>query len=459
MKNINRNVTDNEETIVKSGGHINEFLWLCAGVNRRVLRQCPTDYAKYAGIGGTILFTALMAMLSGGYALYTVFHNQFTAILFGIFWGLLIFNLDRFIVNTMYSDGKVTISRREFFSGLPRIIMSIFLGIVISTPLELKIYEKSINTEIKTLKQNKLKELLLDDNAKLEEYKAKKDEILNRDIVDAAVGAAGNAYNAVSTELAPLQMKYNQIQAEINRLVAQRRTISQIKYPQRYDALSKKIDSKALERNRLKPRIDELQAKRAANDEEYRKAINENKNRRNADLDEIDNRIDELENKIENAEKEYEPQLKDEFDGFQGRMMAFSSLKENSSTWWAALFISLLFILIETAPTFFKMMIASGPYDDLLRAEMHRAKVLADKRISDLNDEINTEVQISTAKNKERLETEVIANKKLMEKLAKTQAELLQNAIDKWKEDEMEKIAQNPSLYIKGNNQEDDNQS
>lgn len=457
MKNINRNVTDNEETIVKSGGHINEFLWLCAGVNRRVLRQCPTDYAKYAGIGGTILFTALMAMLSGGYALYTVFHNQFTAILFGIFWGLLIFNLDRFIVNTMYSDGKVTISRRELFSGLPRIIMSIFLGIVISTPLELKIYEKSINTEIKTLKQNKLKELLLDDDAKLEEYNAKRDEILNRNIVDAAVGAAGNAYNDASTELAPLQTKYNQIQAEINRLVAQRRTISQIKYPQKYETLSKQIDSKALERNRLKPRIDELQAKKAANDEEYRKAINENKNRRNADLDEIDNRIDELENKIKNAEKEYEPQLKDEFDGFQGRMMAFSSLKENSSTWWAALFISLLFILIETAPTFFKMMIASGPYDDLLRAEMHKARVLADKRISDLNDEVNTQVQISTAKNKERLETEVTANKELMKKLAKTQAELLQNAIDKWKEDEMAKIAQDPSLYIKGNHQPDDN--
>lgn len=117
----------------------------------------------------------------------------------------------------------------------------------------------------------------------------------------------------------------------------------------------------------------------------------------------------------------------------------------------------LLFVIIETAPTFFKMMIASGPYDDLLRAEMHKARVLADKRISDLNDEVNTQVQISTAKNKERLETEVTANKELMKKLAKTQAELLQNAIDKWKEDEMAKIAQDPSLYIKGNHQPDDN--
>jgi len=42
----------------KKCGFINEFLWTCAGVNKAVLRQCPSDYAKYAGIGGTILFTA-----------------------------------------------------------------------------------------------------------------------------------------------------------------------------------------------------------------------------------------------------------------------------------------------------------------------------------------------------------------------------------------------------------------
>ena len=137
--------------MVKWGGLLNEFLWICSGVNRKILRQCPTDYAKYAGIGGTILFTALMAMLSGGYAMFTVFKNPTMSIVLGVFWGLLIFNLDRFIVNTMYSDGLVTISWREFYSGLPRIIMAIFLGIVISTPLELKIYEDGIDNEIEAM--------------------------------------------------------------------------------------------------------------------------------------------------------------------------------------------------------------------------------------------------------------------------------------------------------------------
>ena len=134
---------------IKWGGWLNEFLWVCAGVNRKVLRQCPTDYAKYAGIGGTILFTALMACLSGGYALSFVFDNDAVGVAFGIFWGMLIFNLDRFIVNTMYSDGKVTISARELKAGLPRIIMAIFLGLVISAPLEMRIFHEQIDAQLK----------------------------------------------------------------------------------------------------------------------------------------------------------------------------------------------------------------------------------------------------------------------------------------------------------------------
>ena len=74
--NVNSNRDSNN---IVWGGLINEFLWLCAGVDRKILRQCPTDYAKYAGIGGTILFTALMATLSGGYAFSTVFDSLYSA--------------------------------------------------------------------------------------------------------------------------------------------------------------------------------------------------------------------------------------------------------------------------------------------------------------------------------------------------------------------------------------------
>ena len=431
------------------GKVLNEFLWTCAGVNKRIIRQCPTEYAKYAGMGGTIFFTACMAALSGGYAISTVFDDTRISCVFGLFWGFLIFNLDRLIVNTMYSDGKVTISWKELCSGLPRIVMAIFLGIVISTPLELKIYEKSINTEIKTLKEKKLKELLAADEAKLEELNVRKEQILSRDVVDVAAGGAGEAFNTNSKELLGIQAEYTKLQAQINRIVLQRKQFSQIDNPSQYNKLSNQIHSLSAKRNALRPQITKLQSEIAGNNKDYRDAVNQNSLQKRKDLESIDKDIDAIKIKIDDAEKIYRPQLSDEFDGFQGRMMAFSSLKENESTKWAAFFISLLFIIVECAPTFMRMMVADGSYEEILEAEKHKIRVLASKRISDLNDEINTEVKISTEKNSKRLELELQANKELMEKLSKTHAELLQIALDKWREEELEKIKNDPSSFIK----------
>ena len=98
-----------------------------------------------------------------------------------------------------------------------------------------------------------------------------------------------------------------------------------------------------------------------------------------------------------------------------------------------------------------RMMVADGSYEKLLEAEQYKIKVLADKRISDINDEINTEVQITTEKNRQRLEEEIKANEELMKKIAKTQTELLQIALEKWREEELAKINENPSEYIKTN--------
>ena len=94
------------------------------------------------------------------------------------------------------------------------------------------------------------------------------------------------------------------------------------------------------------------------------------------------------------------------------------------------------------------MMMEDGPYDDLLRAQKYKTKVLADKSISDVNDAVNTCVRISTMKNEKRLEAETIANEEIMAKIARAQAELLETAIAGWKEIELEKIRQNPSAYV-----------
>jgi uncharacterized PurR-regulated membrane protein YhhQ (DUF165 family) len=53
------------------------------------------------------------------------------------------FNLDRFIVSTIR---KRETKASEFLQATPRIILAIIIAIVISKPLEIKNFEKEINT-------------------------------------------------------------------------------------------------------------------------------------------------------------------------------------------------------------------------------------------------------------------------------------------------------------------------
>lgn len=370
---------------------LNELLWTCSGADKRILRKCPTDYAKYAGIGGTILFTALMAMLSGGYAVYKIFSNEAVAVCFGIFWGLLIFNLDRFMVNTMYSDGTHRITKEELKGGMPRIILAIFLGIVISTPIEMRIFQD----QIKVVAQQKRNEVKKNLNVGTKELYEERDKYQKE------IDKAGSDWN-----------------------------IAEEKAQNEYDGTGGSKTKGA--------------------------GISYNEKRKEAELKEDIYRNIERKNKpiIAQIDKEIsEKRTQDDknvngLKGFAAELDALYSMK-GTTLLVARLLVSLLFIAIEVIPTLFKMMMSSGPYDDLRRAEMHRVRVLSDKEISDINDYVNTQVKISVAKNKATLEAEQAANKELLEKLALAQTELLQTAIDEWKARELAEIRKDPSKYLK----------
>ncbi len=129
---------------------LNNFFLLCSGVDLKLIDSCSNgEQNKYAGIGATVFFTAVMATLAASYALFTVFDNIYTSIFFGIIWGLLIFNLDRFIVSTIKKNDS---KWKEFLQAVPRIILAIIITVVISKLLELKIFEKEINQVLLTEK-------------------------------------------------------------------------------------------------------------------------------------------------------------------------------------------------------------------------------------------------------------------------------------------------------------------
>jgi hypothetical protein len=131
---------------------VTRFFLFCSGSDLELLKKCPTETGKYVGIGATIFFTGVFAAFAAGYSLYTVFDNVWAAGFFGMIWGLMIFNLDRYIVSSMRKDVR---GSREFMIALPRVILALIISIVIARPLELKIFEKEIEPELVVMTQEK----------------------------------------------------------------------------------------------------------------------------------------------------------------------------------------------------------------------------------------------------------------------------------------------------------------
>ena len=449
MEEKKANVEIEEST--RKPGLYNNFMWWCAGVNRDVLRQCPTEWAKYAGMGGTIFSTACMATLSGGYAISTVFDNTIVAVLFGLFWGfVIIFNMDRLIVNTMYSDGKETISLKELGSGSPRILIAIFLGLVISAPLELRIYESEINVKIGEKIKEKKDQYISRDKNRIDSLTNVISEIRDKaENIPIGIALSGQAQQ-IQSSLLEEQARLNNIRSKIKDLQHQRSTIEP--NSDSYSNISKRLHDKYIERDKQNAIVRRLQGDLGRISNEYSDAIKKSEVQKDELIKTIQLQIAGAQSAMSDSTS-YNKLIDEEYGGFEARMAAFNEMREeNPSTNRSAWCITLLFIIIEIVPTIMRMMVADGSYEKLLEAETHRFKVLADKRISDLNDLVNTEVQISTKKNRQRLEAEVLANKELIEKVAKVQAELLQTAIDKWREEELAKIEKDPSAYIKTNN-------
>lgn len=178
---------------------LQRFFIFCSGSDTDILEQCSSgEKTKYAGIGATVFFTAVMATIAAAYALFTVFDNPYIALFFGFIWGLLIFNLDRFIVSTIKKRDRFF---DELIQASPRILLAIIIAIVISKPLEIKIFEKEINQVLLEEKNDMTlanqEQLALQFTPSLETL-TQQNEVLKKEVIDkeAEVNALYETYIA-----------------------------------------------------------------------------------------------------------------------------------------------------------------------------------------------------------------------------------------------------------------------
>jgi hypothetical protein len=120
------------------------LIWL-SGAQPDILAQCKHDRAKYIGVGSAVLVTSSMAAVSMSFALRIALDAQLAvAIPFAVAWGLAIMSLDRWLVVSLVRQSPL----RYFMLALPRLLLGLLFGIIISTPLTLQIFHVEIANQI-----------------------------------------------------------------------------------------------------------------------------------------------------------------------------------------------------------------------------------------------------------------------------------------------------------------------
>ena len=293
---------------------LKQFFILCSGTDKNLLETCSDgEQTKYAGIGATVFFTAVMAFIASSYALFTVFDNIYTASFFGLIWGLLIFNLDRFIVSTIRKRDRIW---SEFLQATPRIILAMIIAIVISKPLEIKIFEKEINTVL--LKEKN--DLALANKKQVANY-FKSDVEKNKAEIDSLKS------NTLKKE------------KEINTLYATYITEAEGTSGTKKLGKGPVYKEKRDKHDASLKAFDTIQKANAA-----KIAVLEKKDKK-------------LQEDLEKKVNETQPII-DSFDGLMARINALGKLP-----WLPSFFIMLLFLAIETSPIIAKLLSPKGEYD------------------------------------------------------------------------------------------------
>ncbi|HAZ04540.1 MAG: hypothetical protein A2W95_11790 [Bacteroidetes bacterium GWA2_40_14] len=370
------------------------FCW-CSGARLYLLKRCPTDFNVFFGIGMIVFLTGVMATLSGSYAFFTIFQNPYLAMGFGLFWGTLIFFFDWYLVSSLKKENKFI---KELITASPRIILAVFLAVVISRPLELKLFESEINGQLETMSQEKYNK-----------YK----EVVGVSFI----------------EVEQLQNQNKEFQRTIDELLTQRNML--------FELLVEEAEGRSPIAKTGKGSV--YREKKAEYDR-VNKIYEEEKARLYPLIDANNRRLSQLKSERDQQLVSGNQTLRSAI-GFLARLEAYGQLGEqNKGIRYTGWFILFMFICIETGPMFVKLISKRGAYDELLSLE--EAKVISQSRqeltqISEKTHRLNT---VEKMKSQARLDEELEYSKDFARLLVEAQAEVGREHIKRWKERELRKI-------------------
>ncbi len=417
---------------------ISRFLLSLSGANLELLEECPRDRGRYMGIGGAVLSTSLMGGFAAALALQmTVDAPPAAAVGFGVVWGLIIMNLDRWLVASTNRDSSWW---RSMLILLPRLALAVVIGGIIAEPLILRVFQPEIEAELETMqgeRQRSFEASLLDDPTT---------ERMNALTVaieaDRAVVRQGATAGDLSEdpEVARLRTERTDLRSQRDEVIAQidceaRGTCGTATY------------GEGPEFRRLTERRAELDAELLALETELDEAETAAAESRTAgsvaaltsaqaDIDAGMAELGLLQSEMEARRSEF-LRFNDERTGLLARMEALDRITEENavlaSRFWA---LRIFVILIDSLPVLVKMMMVFSPptmYERRAKAlnERESAQLEADAKKYPEATEILSELVIDEAKVNYRLHSN--ATEQVNTKVVETETEIAGVVLDNWK--------------------------
>lgn len=390
---------------------ISRFIWWIGGGIPHLLERYPTEQGKYYGIGGAIIFTCILAMISSYIALSVIVDDPLIKIPASVLWGLMILNLDRFITVSMKKRGneldyvntseRVYGVMREILPAIPRFIIAIIIGFLISIPLELRIFDDEVNQQLHEVQTREMaryeKNVESDKSQAFVDYQQKVngyDADLNK-LQDDLVSKTAFLDNEINQNI----LKRSQLQEKVDEFFE--------RYIKEVEGDSKSGSGLPGEGKIALQKKGQWQEKKQAYQNEMDtlgKVINDLYQQKERLKDESSRQSQQLIQLRKSATSTYEgsvqryEQTKQGFqenlsDGLLIRIKALFLLGDSDSTiqWSLYLFIAMIF-LIESAPVLVKLMSYRGAYDAKIEELDYQQMFLSDRKTEQLKREARKEM-------------------------------------------------------------------
>jgi hypothetical protein len=442
------------------------FFWMISGSEISVLKQCPTDYNRHAGIGFTILMTSLFGAFAGGYAGYYFTKSIGGSIGFGLLWGLLIFSIDRTMVVSLKKKPE-TKWHDHFWQILFRAVLAGLIAFIISIPLELLVFKSNIDAGMSSYKvsqalnlkasQDSLYDPIGDDTKKtIETEKSEKADSISRlDPTDPEFRQLIKDLNLSNARLAALAVNLRSQRSTSIRFYNESFTIigEDTIQDRKSDSYRSYLDSKSKERainqqmSILNKDINsykaEIQNRRMSWKAQYQNERDSAARKASAIAQEMDME----KSTMDSTQKQFDSTLNKVEQSFVVRFDVLTYLakkkkpdgpREFASIFFLLWLIRILFFVIEILPTIVKIATPFGAYDmaiydaeeNFKNIKLPAARKLLEEKVARDHEMEKAEKERQLSK---RLQKEGELHDKILEDVSSTQDQIAKKILEDWK--------------------------